>query len=225
MKDAELRLDLYRRAARALNAFCSRWVWGFCERCLEVTRDYHRNDPRADVELVAGTFPGCCHAGAGDAFYVPGLGEGGHMPQELRDSLLEARGSCPGSRDFPLTYRIRERRTRRAAAGVACVHLSVGGCVLRDLKGPICLTYICEPVRDVLLCWGKGDVTVENTDDLAGSGRVLGEILTGERNRAETAVAALEGRLTRVGLRIQQAGFEDSASLCRWWLGPGASPV
>jgi len=51
------RLALYRRAGEALDRFFSRWTAAFCVRCLEVTRGYHRGDPRADVDVVEGVFP------------------------------------------------------------------------------------------------------------------------------------------------------------------------
>lgn len=214
-----VRLELYRRAARALNLFCTRWVQGFCQRCLEVTRRHHGGDPRADVELAAGVFPGCCHAGAGDALYVPGWGERGHMPDGLRRALLRARRCCAQLDGDPLTYQALERGTRRTVRGVACAHFSGRGCNLQDLKGPLCLTYFCDPVREVLLHWGGEGLVGRASDDFAGLGTALGAVFTEKGDAARAAVVGLEGRLRSLGRRLEEAGFADGASLCRTWFG------
>jgi hypothetical protein len=208
---SDRRLTLYRRAARALNRFCGRWTAPFCSACLEVTALHHRPDPRADVELLAGVFPGCCHAGVADALWVPGTGEEGRFPPEMVRAVARERGASalPGE---PPTYEVRERRSGLAVTGVACAHLGSRGCRLGELKAPLCLCYACEPILRALGdALGGGDAPGgargsaastgaagplgEGTDDFAGARGVLRAAVSGPFSEAEAEVSALEARL------------------------------
>lgn len=200
---ADGRLDLYRRAARALGAFFARHTFRYCADCLEVTRRHHRGDPRADVDLLEGVFPGCCHAGVGDSLWVPRSGEEGRFPPELAEAMTRARAELGPGRRAPLDYAIRERLSGRRARGVACLHMEPGGCRLGDLKGPLCVAYLCEPVREQLTAAAGPELVGSDTDDFCGSLEVLRVVVGGGETEALAAVEALEGRLGELSRRLE----------------------
>lgn len=197
---AATRLALYRRAARALNRFFSRWTAGRCAGCLELTRRHHRGDPRADVDLVSGIFPGCCHAGVADALWLPGEGR---FPEPLAEALAAARGPV-GPAGEPPAYAVRERQTGRVVRGVACVWLGEGGCRLGDLKAPLCLGYLCAPVRRDLAGGGGEDLIGTEDDDFCGAKAVVRAVVLGPVDEARRSVGALEGRLARLHRRLER---------------------
>ncbi|MFU8858003.1 MAG: hypothetical protein ACNA8S_13495 [Deferrisomatales bacterium] len=231
--DAEGRLALYRRAARALNAFFAHWTAPFCVHCLAVTALHHRDDPRADVELLTGVFPGCCHAGVADALWVPGTGEEGRFPPELGRAVAREREAVARGGE-PLRYGVRERRTGVEAAGVACAQLAPDGCRLGDLKAPLCLCYACEPIREALAgvleaggCGAAGELLGDGADDFVGARAVLRAVVCGPRREAGTAVEALEGRLEALDRALEAQGLSGGGLLDRWRQarpGPPAGP-
>lgn len=212
------RLALYRRLARALNGFFERWTAPFCLRCLEVTRRHHRGDPRADVELLTGTFPGCCHAGVGDALWVRGTGGEGRFPPDLAADMAAAREALPPGPESPPEYAVRECQTGRRVRGVGCRYLGPRGCRLGDLKAPLCLAYLCEPVRDHLAGAADPGLAGDDTDDFRGAGRALRAVVTGEPGGAEAEVAALEARLAQLEARLG-ADPGSGEELYRRWAG------
>lgn len=223
--DAEsLRLRLYRRAARRLNRFCERWTIPFCANCLQVTARHHRGDPRADVELLQGIFPGCCHAGVGDALWMPGSeGEEG-FSEELREDMTHARGDGAGDRD-PERYWVRERGTGLRVEGVACVHLVRGRCLLGELKSPLCLCYVCDPVRDALAAAAGRDVPGEDADDFCGSREALRAVVAGRPEDAEAAVERLELRLEELDAALRAAAGRTGRTPYRRWARAAETPA
>lgn len=201
----QARLALYRRAARALGAFFAQFTSRYCADCLEVTRRHHRGDPRADVDLLDGIFPGCCHAGVGDALRVPRSGEVGRFSPELADAMAGARADLGPRRDAPLGYAVRERKTGLVARGVACIHLEPGGCRLGELKGPLCAAYLCEPVREAIEAVAGPELVGSDTDDFCGAPEALRAAVGGDLGEAAIAVAALEERLQSLTRLLSRA--------------------
>ena len=220
--DAAASLRLYRRASRALNRFCERWTIPFCADCIEVTARHHRGDPRADVELLEGLFPGCCHAGVGDALWTPGCGDEGHFPDELRDEMMRARGTASADRE-PARYKVRERGTRLLVDGVACVHLVDGACALGDLKSPLCLCYVCDPVRAAIASAAGRSVPGEDEDDFCGSRDVLYAVVGAPPADAEAAVERLERRLEELEAALEQAVARSGRTPYQLWTRGGES--
>jgi hypothetical protein len=210
------RLQLYRRASRALNRFCGRWTLPFCADCIEVTARHHRGDPRADVELLEGLFPGCCHAGVGDALWAPGCGDEGRFPDDLRDEMLRARGTASEDRE-PARYKVRERSTRLLVDGIACVHLVGGACALGELKSPLCLCYVCDPVRAAIASSAGGAVPGEDEDDFCGSRDVLQAIVGAPLADAEAAVERLERDLGELDAALEQARARSGRTPYQLW--------
>jgi hypothetical protein len=99
------------------------------------------------------------------------------------------------------------------ACGVACRHLGPEGCVLGDLKGPLCVSYLCEGVRGQLAAIAGWDAVGQDTDDFAGALRALRAAVRAELAEAEKEVAELEDRL---------AALRDG--LGRWEAEAGMSP-
>lgn len=198
------RLRLYREAAAALGAFFGRFTSAFCADCLEVTRRHHRGDPRADVELLEGVFPGCCHAGVGDALWVPRSGEAGRFPPDLASEMCGARAALPPGPGEPLSYRVRERGTGRLARGVACHHLGPGGCRLGDLKGPLCVAYLCEPAREAIAAAAGWELVGDDTDDFAGALAALRAAVAGGAEEARARLEELRDRLGRLTRALER---------------------
>ncbi|MBI5018069.1 MAG: hypothetical protein HZB55_21605 [Deltaproteobacteria bacterium] len=198
------RLALYRRVAASLGDFFQRYTAPFCARCLEVTRRHHCGDPRADVDLVEGIFPGCCHAGVGDALWVPRSGDEGRFPPDLAQAVNLARTTLPPGSAEPLAYRVRERQTGVVARGVACVHLGPGGCRLGDLRGPLCVAYLCEPVRAALAAAVGPELLGSDTDDFCGALEVLRATVSEDEAAGEASAAELEARLATLGRRLER---------------------
>jgi len=200
--EADRRLALYRRAARALAAFYARFTAPFCGDCLEVTRRHHRTDPRADVDLVHGQFPGCCHAGVGDALWVPRSGDEGRFPPELAQAMERAREGLAACRGKAGRYAVRERRTGTVATGVGCGHLGPKGCRLGELKGPLCISYLCEPVREALAAAVGWDLLGQDTDDFGGALKALRAVICAGLVEAEAEVARMEAGLRAMEGRL-----------------------
>ncbi|MEW6487897.1 MAG: hypothetical protein AB1578_08285 [Thermodesulfobacteriota bacterium] len=233
--DALERLPLYRRAARVLEGFCGQWLAPFCAACLEVTGLHHRDDPRADAELLEGIFPGCCQAGVADALWVPGSGEEGRFPAELARALDGARARAPsrasggGAAAPPPTYRVRERHSGLVAEGVSCAYLGPGGCRLGELKAPLCLCYACEAVlealRQALLRSGSdpaAGLLGSGTDDFCGSQATLRAVVSRPLGEARSAVDALSARVAGLDRALAAAAGSGAKLLAAWRRGAGA---
>jgi hypothetical protein len=211
---AEVRLALYRRAAACLGAFFRHFTVPFCGRCLEVTRRHHRGDPRADADLVEGVFPGCCHAGVGDALWVPRSGEEGRFPADLVEAMVRARAQLPPGPAEPLSYRVRERGTGIVARGVACAHLAERGCRLGDLKGPLCVAYLCEAVRGAIGRAVGPELLGGDTDDFCGALETLRAAVAGSEAEAQARLSELEARLATLADRLRR--WEEAGGATLW---------
>jgi hypothetical protein len=216
-KPGSRRFELYRAAARALNRFYEQWTSPFCLRCLEVTRGYHRDDPRADVELVEGLFPGCCHAGVGEALWIPGCQGDGRFPPRLRALFEKERSAFADPLRKPAAYRVRERGTGLVARGVACAYLDPSGCALGALKGPLCLTYLCDAVREALAEIGGWGVVGTDSGDFCGSREALREVVGGSLGSAERQVRSLRIRLRDLDRKLSEWQPAAGEALHQFW--------
>jgi hypothetical protein len=155
-------VELYGRAAEMLNEFFDRWTAYSCSRCFDLCVESYPDDPFSSFELAEGVFPGCCQAGVAEDFRVIGLGE--PLPSPLVETIRHERSvylaslgiSYPSSNapeDFVLIHRNNaERKT-----GVGCKWLSSKGCTMGRWKSPICMAFMCEPVRQGLSHSAAGD--------------------------------------------------------------------
>ncbi|MBI5440790.1 MAG: hypothetical protein HY900_06225 [Deltaproteobacteria bacterium] len=209
--DAATRLLLYRRASAALGAFFGRFCSRFCAECLEVTGRHHAGDPRADVELLEGVFPGCCQAGVADALWVPRSGDDGRFSPELARRMERARAQRVTPPPEPPPYRVRERGTGLVAEGYGCVYGGEAGCRLGELKSPLCIAYACDPIRGAVAeVLGRAWVG-EDGDDFCGCLAALRACVSARVEEAEDEVGLLEERLAE-GARTL-AGWEEQAGV------------
>ncbi len=189
-----------------------------------MTRRHHYGDPRADVELIDGFFPGCCQAGVGDALWVRGAGDGGRFSPHLLRAMADARTALAPAEAAPAVYRVRENQTGRQVQGVGCAQLTPEGCRLGELKAPLCLGYLCDAVRGVLATPGGWDLVGAEADDFCGAGAAVGAVVRGARPDALAEVAGLEERLAALGARLAASAFSPAAQLARWLDGAPTSP-
>ncbi|MBN2232487.1 MAG: hypothetical protein JW781_06680 [Deltaproteobacteria bacterium] len=202
LKTESWRLAAYRALARRLNRFFERFVAPGCRDCRRVLArlpgggDRHR--------LVAGVFPGCCHRGAGDIFRLEGVkdeaGGDGRLAPVLAAELQAARQrhlAAIDHRSLP-PYELEEPESGRRISGEHCCYMGPRGCVLGELKGPLCLNFVCPPIRDDLLA-AAGDVELVGPEhDFLGIYRVMDVIGRGREAAAEAALTALGDRLARL---------------------------
>jgi len=210
------RLHLYRRAAGALNSFFSTWTAPFCARCLEVTARTCPDDPRAAVEWVDGSFPGCCHAGVGETVALPGGREA--LPADLAEALATARQALAQGSEAAAPYRLRERASGRLCEGRGCRYLGPQGCRAEEFKAPLCLTYLCDGVRAALEESAGLGLCGDRDDNFCDAARVLGAVAEEPLAQALGRVAALETRLLHLAERLQAAGVPSGAELLECWL-------
>lgn len=167
------------------------------------------------MELREGLFPGCCQAGVADALWVPGSGEAGRLSPDLAEALRRARSpvALPGE---PPRYAVRERQSGLEATGLGCTYLGPRGCRLQDLKAPLCLCYVCEPILEALGGILGAGILGRDTDDFAGSQEVLRAVVTGTAANAEEWVSALEERLRALDRELEARSFSGQNLLAGW---------
>lgn len=111
------------------------------------------------IVLLDGVYPGCCHRGAGDIFRLEGESPlRTYLAPEIVEGLKFARQqrmahSGPGGG----CYTFQRQRDGLTVQGAHCLYFGVHGCLLGDLKGPLCLNFICPPMRSDLLAVCAGD--------------------------------------------------------------------
>ncbi len=156
--DCEWRLAAYRELVSLVNGLFGSFLADYCCNCRVVIGRL----PEAEDEeftLLEGVYPGCCHRGAGDIFRLEGqVPERSYLEAGLIAALQRERklrmssfadGSCGG------TYRLRRHDDNSVISGAHCRYFSASGCILGDLKGPLCINFICPPMRrDLLLVCG-----------------------------------------------------------------------
>ena len=154
----EWRLAAYKELVGCLNPFFSMSLGDYCRNCLKVIGRL----PEAvdeSIDLLEGVYPGCCHRGAGDIFRLEGeRPERACLAPEIviglqceRQQKLLQSGAGGGS------YSFRRHRDGALVKGAHCLYFAAQGCLLGDLKGPLCINFICPPMRSDLLAACDGD--------------------------------------------------------------------
>lgn len=152
-------VDLYTAATGRLEVFFAAFTSGYCARCLDLHREFNPDDPISRHELVSGVFPGCCQEGVAQDLRI-GAFSGERLPPWLAEELLARRPAPPAS--GPGVFRVRDSADGSVHEGRGCAWLGPYGCSLGALKSPICVFYVCEPVRAALFsrsgqAFGEGD--------------------------------------------------------------------
>jgi hypothetical protein len=210
MKNA---VQLYARTSRALNAFFESWTARYCERCFKVCKDAYPDDEFAGMELVEGLFPGCCQAGVAEDFRIMDRGEPLPNPfvtaiRRERKNLLEEKMVAAALDRADSKFVLRDKGSGELKNGVGCKWLSEGGCMMEVWKSPICLAFICNPIRQWLSISAGGDQWPLDAD-FCGTSRVLsaiGAASVGKREQYERAFAEveeLEACLARHSARLE----------------------
>jgi hypothetical protein len=114
-------------------------------------------------------------------------------------------------------YRVLERQTGRTVRGVACAHFGPDRCRLGDLKGPLCLIYLCDPARSAVADVVGPDLAGADPDDFCGSRRAFLAVVSADLESAHRQVDRLEARLARLGRRLTARGMPSGANLYRRW--------
>lgn len=154
----EWRLVAYKELVGHLNPFFSSFLGDYCCNCQKVIGRL----PEAAEEsicLLEGVYPGCCHRGAGDIFRLEGekpdrayLSPGIVIAlQRERQQKMQLSGAGGG------TYSFHRHRDGILVKGAHCCYFAEQGCLLGDLKGPLCINFICPPMRSDLLVVCAGD--------------------------------------------------------------------
>ncbi len=154
----EWRLAAYKELVDCLNPFFFNYLGDYCRNCRQVIGRL----PEAvneSVDLLEGVYPGCCHRGAGDIFRLEGeRSERDYLAPEIviglqreRQQKLQQSGAGGGS------YSFRRHRDGASVKGAHCLYFAAQGCILGALKGPLCINFICPPMRADLLAVCDGD--------------------------------------------------------------------
>ena len=198
--DCHWRVTAYKELVRRVNYLFSSFLRDYCCNCRAVINRLPEAQAES-CELVKGVYPGCCHRGAGDIFRLEGEPpERSHLAAEIIDGLQRERklkiresaaATCGG------TYQLRRRRDNALTTGAHCQYFTAAGCGLGVLKGPLCINFICPPLRADLLkvCAGKGPELVGPEPDFLFIYRSLAIISYDPRERAFRELAALERRV------------------------------
>ena len=193
------RFAAYKELLGCVNQFFSSFLGGYCCNCQSVIERL----PEAEAEsftLLSGVYPGCCHRGAGDIFRLEGQSlEFSHLApgiisklQQERKLLLEKSdiGASGGS------YTLRRHRDNSELTGAHCQYFSARGCILGLLKGPLCINFICPPLRCDLLfvCDGDEKLVGSEQDFLSVYGS-LAVISYDVQKNVDKELVALRGRV------------------------------
>lgn len=149
MNDAE-RFSQYCAFCRQINGFFNRHIADYCRNCLQVLRRLPAGCEQ--YELVSGVFPGCCHRGAGDIFRLEGVDGESRLSAAIIALLQKARNDRVKSTEgFNPVYELKNCHTGERITGAHCRYFGARGCLLDELKGPLCINFICPPIREDLL--------------------------------------------------------------------------
>ncbi len=165
------RLTAYKELVSRVNGLFSTFLVDYCCNCRAVISRL----PEAEAEvftLLEGVYPGCCHRGAGDIFRLENQEPGRlYLDAGLIAALQRARelrlrncaaGACGG------TYKLQRHNDNSVITGAHCRYFSASGCTLGDLKGPLCINFICPPMRLdlIIVCGDDVDLVGPETDFL-----------------------------------------------------------
>ena len=193
----EWRLVAYKKLVGYLNPFFSSFLGDYCRNCQKVIGRL----PEAAEEsfdLLEGVYPGCCHRGAGDIFRLEGeKSERARLAPEIvmalqgeRQHKLQLSGAGGGS------YSFRRHRDEVLARGAHCHYFADQGCLLGELKGPLCINFICPPMRsDLLVVCAEDDCLVGPEHDFLFIYRSLAIISYDVRDEVAQELLSFHRRL------------------------------
>ncbi|MCK5539320.1 MAG: hypothetical protein KAI69_00205 [Deltaproteobacteria bacterium] len=196
--NSEWRLAAYKELVSYLNPFFSIYLGDYCRNCRQVIGRL----PEAveeSIDLLEGVYPGCCHRGAGDIFRLEGeKPERAYLAPEIviglqserQQKLLPLSGAGGGS------YSFRRHRDGALVKGAHCCYFAEQGCLLGDLKGPLCIDFICPPMRsDLLVVCAGDDCLVGPEHDFLFIYRSLAIISYDDRDEVERDLELFRRRL------------------------------
>ncbi|MCK5914753.1 MAG: hypothetical protein KAG92_01335 [Deltaproteobacteria bacterium] len=177
MKDSEFldncswRFAAYKEMVRSINPLFSFFLGDYCCNCQQVIGRLPEAEDES-FELVEGVYPGCCHRGAGDIFRLEGQApERSQLAPEIISSLQQERRlalQMPEIDSRGGSYKLRRRRDDFLITGAHCKYFAATGCTLGVLKGPLCINFICPPMRQDLIyvCAGSDELVGPEQDFL-----------------------------------------------------------
>lgn len=187
-------LELYSRVAGALNTFFGRWSSGHCANCLELCSSCFPNDPFASMKLVEGTFPGCCQAGVAEDFRVSKFATA--LPGSFVEAIREQRNALEvdDAGEDGTRFVLADKESGEKKQGVGCRWLGNAGCELGSWKSPLCLLFICKPVRDDLSRKACGETWPHDEDIFYASETfaLIGLAFEGDETRMTMALEGVE---------------------------------
>ena len=195
------RLAAYRELAAALEPFFSSFLAPYCRNCRQVIA---RLPEAADegIELLNGVDPGCCHRGAADIFRLEGeTGGRSHLASSIIAALQrERRLKVAGVTARGGEYLYRRLRDQACLSGAHCQYFGPRGCLLGELKGPLCLNFICPPIRCDLaaVCGSESDRLLGPEYDFLFIYRVMAVISYDDEARIEAELDDFKKRLLRL---------------------------
>jgi len=148
-----MRFVAYRDLSLALKPFFAEFISAYCRNCQKVTARLPEADAET-IDIVEGVYPGCCHRGAGDIFRLEGEPcERSRLAPEIITELQKRRRVRLAQFEAATGgfYRYRRQRDGAWLSGAHCRYFAADGCGLGELKGPLCLNFICPPIREDLL--------------------------------------------------------------------------
>ncbi|NIA20351.1 MAG: hypothetical protein GWP07_07990 [Xanthomonadaceae bacterium] len=209
MNDAD-RFSYYRGLCRQMNDFFGQHIAAYCHNCQQVLR--RLPDGSDQHELVSGVFPGCCHRGAGDVFRLEGVGGEPRLSAGIIALLQKARSDKMDKvANYNSLYELRNCHTGERITGEHCRYFGACGCRLDDLKGPLCINFICPPIRsDLLKVTGHDEVLVGPEHDFLGIYQVLSVIGTGSIDEVNSSLVDFSGRLETLNCSCEKYISSDS---------------
>ncbi len=202
----EWRLNLYKELAARLNDFFAVHVGAYCVNCARVTARLPEARDEA-FELLEGVYPGCCHRGAGEVYRLEGQPpERSRLAPVIIAGLERERALVLSAPEIAAggVYTIRKKRDRSLLTGGHCRYFTPDGCCLGVLKGPLCINFVCPPLRDDLLAAGGGEVDLIGPEnDFLFIYRTLAAISWDDRPGAEVEFAGFCRRLERLRCRCR----------------------
>jgi len=203
MNDAE-RFFHYCAFCRQINDFFSKHIAAYCRNCQQVLRRLPEGSEQH--ELVSGVFPGCCHRGAGDIFRLEGVDGEPRLSAAIIALLQKSRNDRMKNLDgFNPVYELKNCHTEERIIGAHCRYFGAHGCCLGELKGPLCINFICPPIREDLLQVTNHDAElVGPVHDFLGIYQLLSVLGTASRVDWQRELLAFGRRLATLDKACEQ---------------------
>jgi len=195
------RLAAYKEVVGCLNPFFSSYLGEYCRNCQQVIGRL----PEAfaeSIDLLEGVYPGCCHRGAGDIFRLEGESPERSLlaPGIIAELKIERQQKIDQSGSGGGSYSFRRHRDGVEVKGAHCLYFNAQGCLLGDLKGPLCINFICPPMRsDLITVCGGDDCLVGPECDFLSVYRTLAVISYDDHDEVVSELLHLRQRLQVLG--------------------------